>query len=72
LEYEEAAEWYTKAALQGHPRAQFALVNLYEKGLGVELSPTKARLWAQRSAESGHPEAIAYLRQLLEKHPEGE
>ena len=35
-DYEKAAEWYGKAALQGHAGAQFKMGQSYMKGLGVE------------------------------------
>lgn len=41
-DFAKAAEWYGKAAAQGHARARFNLGTLYEQGLGVEKDPLKA------------------------------
>ena len=62
-DYRRAAQWYEKAALQGHAQAQYQLGNLYREGLGVEESLIEAEQWWQRAAAQG----IALARRQLEK-----
>jgi hypothetical protein len=49
-----AAEWYRKAANQGHREASYVLGLMYEQGLGVPLDMTQAIEWYRRAAEQGH------------------
>ena len=53
-DYEKAAEWYGKAALQGHAGAQFKMGQSYMKGLGVEEDHKKAAEWYEKAGENGH------------------
>ena len=62
--YGEAAEWYRKAAEQGHVRAQHYLGILYEEGKGVEQDYTKALQWYTKSAEQGDEDAELKLIRL--------
>jgi TPR repeat protein len=41
-DYQKAAEWFTKAAIQGLPKAQYRLGTLYTKGKGVVENDQKA------------------------------
>lgn len=50
---EKAIEWYTKAALQGHFRAQLFLFDRYFNGNGVKKDLTKAFEWCKMAAEQG-------------------
>lgn len=50
----KAAEWYRKAAEQGHVKAQNNLGLLYEKGLGVPQSETVAYDWYMKAARQGY------------------
>jgi Sel1 repeat-containing protein len=51
----EAAEWFGKAAEQGHVDAQLAL--MYSVGLGIQDDLTKAVKWYWEAAEQGEAEA---------------
>ena len=44
-DYAEAAEWFRKAAEQGHPGAQAALGFLYHRGHGVPQADVEAYKW---------------------------
>jgi uncharacterized protein len=48
-----AAEWYRKAAAQGHVQAQVNLAIMYLSGDGVEQDKTAAAEWFTRAAEQG-------------------
>ena len=43
-----AIKWFTKAAEQGHVRAQLVLGYRYAMGVGVEKNPTEAAMWYLR------------------------
>ena len=45
-DFEEAAEWFNKAAEQGDATAQFYLGLMYVKGEGVDKDPVEAHKWA--------------------------
>jgi TPR repeat protein len=49
--YEEAVNWYRKAAEQGFAGAQNNLAVMYEMGLGVPKDDSEAAKWFQRAAE---------------------
>lgn len=53
-EYVQAAEWYLKAANQGHAKAQNNLGALYAQGHGVEKNQAKAIEWYTKSASQGY------------------
>lgn len=46
--YEQAAEWYARAASKGHVYAMARLGAMYENGLGVQEDPARARYWYSR------------------------
>lgn len=52
----EAYEWTAKAALRGHPGAQYNLSKLYFSRKGQPL-PNEAVYWLRTAAESGNTEA---------------
>lgn len=65
-----AAQWYRRAADQGHPSAQNDLGFLYMKGRGVVQSHTEAARLFRAAAEQGH--AIAqYNLAVLYEHGTG-
>jgi TPR repeat protein len=49
--YEEAVNWYRKAAEQGFAGAQNNLAVMYEEGLGVPRDYSEAAKWYRRAAE---------------------
>jgi TPR repeat protein len=60
----EAANWYRKAAEQGHITAQNNLGVMYERGLGVEQDYAEAASWYRKAAEQGNTDAIKALERL--------
>lgn len=48
--YEQAAQWYRKAAEQENTRAQMSLGYLYEKGLGVPKNQELAHGWYRKAS----------------------
>ena len=53
----KAVEWYTKAAEQGHAKAQFNLGLCYEYGIGVEKDLIKAMEWYTKASKHGYEKA---------------
>lgn len=58
--------WLTKAAKQGHARAQFQLGEIYEKGRGVIQDYTAAVEWLQQAAMQGEAEAMFRLGRMYQ------
>lgn len=59
--YQQAAEWYEKAANKGYMYAQTSLGILYYFGQGVPKNYTKAAEWYKKAAEQGDATAIYNL-----------
>ena len=57
VDLEKAAQWYKKAADQGHEEAQLHLGLLYAQGKGVEQDYQKAVSWLRRAANQGNANA---------------
>lgn len=62
----KAAEWFSKAAEQGHVQAQNNLARLYLEGRGVEQSDAKAAEWFVKAAEQGNAQAQYALGQMYQ------
>jgi TPR repeat protein len=56
-EWEKVRSYFSAAAKQGNPNAQYMLGVLYENGHGVCKSPDEACQWYQKAAAQGHSEA---------------
>jgi uncharacterized protein len=56
-DYQQAAEWFSRAAEQGHADAQYNLGELYNKGRGVKRNKKIAQKWYKAAAEQGHVKA---------------
>ena len=54
----KAADWYRKAAMQGHQKAQTNLGNLYRIGRGVDKDYDEAMQWYRKAAEQGDTKAM--------------
>lgn len=69
-DYAEAAEWFRKAAEQGHPGAQAALGFLYHRGHGVPQADVEAYKWLSLAASQDSPEQDAYAlwRDYVSRH----
>jgi len=59
--YQQAAEWYERAANKGYMVAQTSLGILYYLGLGVPKNYTKAAEWYKKAAEQGDASAMYNL-----------
>jgi TPR repeat protein len=53
-DYQEAFQWFSKAAGQGHPDAQVNLGLMYVRGEGVTKNMDEAVKWFRSSAEQGN------------------
>ena len=59
--FQEAAQWYRKAADRGHAAAQTELGLLFTEGLGVAQDDGEAVRWYRQAAEQGFGWAQAHL-----------
>jgi len=63
-DYNEAVQWYTKAAEQGYWRAQFELSMSYKEGKGVAKDDKEAVYWLTKSADQGVADAKKELEDM--------
>lgn len=56
-----AVQWYTRAAEQGHAKAQDELGLMFETGVGVSKDHGQAIKWYARAAEQGYADAQYHL-----------
>jgi TPR repeat protein len=59
-----AAQWYRKAAKQGHSRAQYNMAVLHLQGDGVERDPIEAYAWLLHSSSTGHEPSLVLIAEL--------
>lgn len=59
--YNQAAQWYTKAANQGLPEAQFKLGKCYFEGMGVPVDKAASKKWLLKATDKGSIEAQKFL-----------
>src|ERR1700691_2862621 len=52
-DYQQAAVWYGKAAVQGNIAAQIDLADLYRDGRGVARDTAQAAAWYRKAADQG-------------------
>ena len=62
--YKLAAQWYRKAAQQGHTSAQYNMAVLHLQGEGVERDPVEAYAWLLHSSKAGHEASLAVIKEL--------
>jgi hypothetical protein len=62
-------DWFTKAAEQGHPSAQFNLGVIYQTGTGVRQDSGAAAAWFGKAAAQGHRGAQFNLAILYSSGP---
>ena len=62
--YKLAAQWYRKAAQQGHTSAQYNMAVLHLQGEGVERDPVEAYAWLLHSSSVGHEPSLALIKEL--------
>lgn len=60
-DYQQAINYFLKAAQQGHTGAMNYLALFYYKGLGVEANNQKMRTWYEKSASLGNADALSNL-----------
>ena len=64
--YEKAEEYWTKAAKQGHAKAQLLLGTMYHNGYVYSESIAESIYWLKKAAEQKNKEALDYLINLCE------
>ena len=69
-DYQQAADWLTKAAQQGEPYAQVNLGWLYESGSGVERNPQHAKALYLSASRSDVPELAESARKFAADMPD--
>ena len=62
-----AADWFRKAAEQGHVLAQYKLGAMYDQGEGVPKDQAKAVEWWNKAAAQGNDAARESLENLSSK-----
>ena len=62
--WEKAVRWYTQAAEQGMPRAQYLLGWCFENGKGVEKDLDRALHLYRQAAEQEYKEAVEAVKRL--------
>lgn len=62
----EAFEWAKRAANCDLMKAQFALANFYDKGIGCIKNPNEAQYWYKKAAENGDPKSLARIKDKVE------
>ena len=63
-DYENAFEWFKKAAAQGEASAQFRLGTMYEEGKATPQNYHDAMVWYRKAAEQGHWGAQTFLARM--------
>lgn len=63
----EAVKWFSLAAKQNDPDAQFSLGCMYAAGNGVQQNVQEALKWLQRSADQGNQDAKAFLSEFIRR-----
>ena len=63
-DFKMAFEWFSKAANQGHAKAQLNLAMMFENGEGTNRDLKKALEWYEKSAAQGDEMAMQRLEQL--------
>ena len=56
-DYRDSATWYTRAAGQGHAKAQFNLALMLDAGRGAARDRAAADHWYRLAAAQGHQQA---------------
>ena len=66
-DYDNAFDYFTRAAELGELHAHYGLGFLYMKGRGVEEDEEKAIYHSEKAAIAGHPKARLYLAHIEER-----
>lgn len=62
--YKKSADWFHRAAVSGHGKAQFSIGYLRYTGKGIGRDLQKSRKWLTAAAKQGVPEAMFVLAQM--------
>jgi TPR repeat protein len=60
-DYARAAQWFRKAADQGHAAAEYKIGGMYFSGRGVSQDYPEAARWWRKAADQGHGESLNNL-----------
>lgn len=63
-DYQQAMQWYLKAADQNHTRAMYNIGFMYQRGQGVTKDDITAKNWFQKAANLGSEKAKKILKNL--------
>jgi hypothetical protein len=63
----QAAKWYTLAAEQGDPLAQYDLGQRYDLGVGVSVDRVEALKWLSLAAAQGQTDSAERLKKIKDK-----
>jgi TPR repeat protein len=66
-DYKQAAQWFAKAAGQGHGRAEYQLGAMYVAGQSVKQDFAQALQWFRQAANQGDDDAQCALGQMHHK-----
>lgn len=55
----EAFEWAKRAAMCNFPKAQYALGNFYEKGIGCIKNHAESQMWYRKAVENGDEKSLS-------------
>ena len=55
---------YSKAAEQGHAKAQYKMGFFYDCGIGIRSNKDEVLKWYSKAAEQGYADAIEELKKL--------
>ena len=55
--FRKAAQWYHKAAMRGHPSAQYNLALMFDEGLGVDKDLVSSYVWYKVASLTDNPAA---------------
>ncbi|UXN06226.1 tetratricopeptide repeat protein [Bartonella sp. HY761] len=69
--YQQALDWYFKAAGQNNSFAQYHIGEMYDLGLGFHKDLAKAAIWYQKSAKSGDVDAFYAQSMLIGMYEKG-
>jgi TPR repeat protein len=66
--WDEAARWYQKSAMQDDEYGMFSLGRAYQFGIGVLLDLNTAITWYDKAAAKGHGQAAYFAKYLRDNH----
>ena len=61
---QQAFLWALRSAKSGHPKAQYAVGNFYEKGIGCRIDFNEAFIWYEKAAKNNDSKAISKIKKM--------